>query len=343
MKKVVELFIYQTLLVSFLLLPLNLAHSQEQLSLGAMKSLYKRPSSVPFPKANQPNPARIKLGKMLFFDPRLSGSNIMSCATCHNPSLSWGDGLPLGVGHGHKKLDRKTPTVLNQAWSELQFWDGRAASLEEQALSPIESKVEMNQNLDELEKELKAIKGYKMPFRKAYPGLGINRVTIGKALAAFQRTIVSGESQFDRFIEGERGAISRSALHGFILFNNKAGCFECHSGWNFTDSSFHDIGLKSKDLGRGKILPQLELMKHAFKVPTLRNIAQRSPYMHDGSLNSLEEVIDFYDRGGDKKRVSLSDLIRPLKLTKKEKKNLLIFLKTLTGKDALVSLPILPR
>jgi cytochrome c peroxidase len=310
--------------------------------LKELKKMYERPASVPHPEDNQPNAARVKLGHMLFFEPRLSGSKVMSCATCHNPSLGWEDGLPLGVGHGHKQLGRKSPTVLNLAWAPRLFWDGRAASLEEQALGPIESEGEMNMPLEGAVKTLKGIKGYKKYFESAYPGEGISTKTIAKAIASYERTVVSEVAPFDKWLKGDNTAISKAAVRGFKVFNGKAKCNTCHSGWSFTDHSFHDIGVKGSDLGRGKLL-KLQSMQFAFKTPGLRNINERGPYMHNGTEKTLMEVVEFYNRGGDAKRPSLSSNITKLKLSRREKKDLVAFMNTLTSADKPVVLPVLPQ
>lgn len=309
----------------------------------ATKDLYKRPSGVPYPKGNAPSPARESLGKKLFFDPRLSGSNWISCASCHNPGLAWGDGLPKALGDGMKPLERRTPTILNLAWAELIQWDGRADSLEAQALMPLSSTVEMNMPHDKLAAKVSSIPGYAKLFEAAYPGEGVSPETIGKALAAYERTIVSGTAPFDRFIQGDGKAISPAAARGFALFNGKALCSRCHSGWRFTDDSFHDIGVLSPDLGRGALLPDIEVLQHAFKTPTLRNIDQRAPYLHNGSEATLEAVIEFYNVGGKAKRPQQAEDVRPLGLTAQEKADLVAFLKTLTSVDQPVELPVLPR
>jgi cytochrome c peroxidase len=309
----------------------------------ATKDLYKRPSSVPYPKDNVPSLARESLGKKLFFDPRLSGSNWISCASCHNPGLAWGDGLPRALGDGMKPLERRTPTILNLAWAELIQWDGRADSLEAQALMPLSSTAEMNMPHDKLVAKVGSIPGYAKLFEAAYPGEGISPQTIGKALAVYERTIVSGTAPFDRFIQGDSKAISPAAVRGFALFNGKALCSRCHSGWRLTDDSFHDIGVMSQDLGRGALLPDIDVLQHAFKTPTLRNIDQRAPYMHNGSEATLEAVIEFYNLGGKAKRSQQAEDVRPLGLTTQEKADLVAFLKTLTSVDAPVELPVLPR
>lgn len=304
------------------------------------KPAYQRPKAIPFPAENPFSADKLQLGELLFFEPRLSGSNYISCASCHNPALSWGDALPTGIGHGMTILGRRTPTILNLAWAELLMWDGRKSSLEDQALGPIAAKVEMNQDLKALVAEIAEIDEYVARFDKAFPGEGVTAANIGKAIATYERTIVSGTAPFDRWISGDEEAISASAKRGFLLFNTKANCAACHSGWNFTDNSFHDIGLKSPDLGRYEHLP-LTSMKYAFKTPTLRDAERRAPYMHDGSIESLEGVVRHYDTGAIA-RESLSPEIRQLGLTDAEVKDLVEFMLTLNGDDQPVQVPRLP-
>ncbi len=309
---------------------------------SAWKSKYLRPGSVPFPAGNLLTKPRELLGRTLFFDPRLSSSKFISCASCHNPGFSWSDGLPTSAGCGMHQLCRKTPSILNLAWADLLFWDGRAASLEEQALGPIASPTEMNLPLDGLVRRVDGIAGYRRMFACAYPGQKITAEAIARALATFERTVVSGVAPFDKWISGDNSAISESAQRGFDLFNTKAACQKCHTGWNFTDNGFHDTGVGDQDKGRGADLP-LEAMQHAFKTPTLRNSDRRSPYMHDGSEQSLEDVIDLYDRGGRVKRPSLAPEMVPLHLTKLEKSDLMAFLASLSSDDKPVEIPVLPR
>lgn len=312
--------------------------------LEALKAKYRRPASAPHPADNAPSEARVRLGLTLFFDPRLSGSGVMACATCHNPGLSWADGLDRAVGHGMKTLPRRTPTILNVAWAEALFWDGRASTLEEQALGPIASPDEMNQPLEGLVPKLSAIPEYAPQFEAAYPGEGISNATVAKAIASFERTVVSGRAPFDAWIEGDEGAIGADAKQGFVVFNGKARCSTCHSGWRFTDDSFHDIGVRGDDdRGRGAVLEDIEAVQFAFKTPTLRNVDRRAPYMHDGSEKALEDAIDLYDRGGRVQRASLSREIVPLELTEQESGQLVAFLRTLTSDDAPVAIPRLPR
>lgn len=306
-------------------------------------SLYKRPKDTPFPEGNAFSKAREDLGRTLFFDTRLSSSDFISCGTCHNPAYSWGDGLGKGIGHGMKQLGRRTPTILNLAWGQPMFWDGRADGLEEQALGPIASAGEMNLPLEELESKVRGIGGYKELFAKAYPGEAIDRKTIAKAIATFERTVVSGEAPFDRWVKGDEKAVSDSAKRGFVLFNEKANCAVCHSGWRFTDDGFHDIGVPGQDIGRGNVLKEIDSVYFAFKTPTLRNVDHRAPYLHDGSEKNLVDLIEFYNQGGKEKRPSLSEEVKVLNLTADEKADLLAFLKSLTSTDKSIAIPVLPR
>ena len=322
-------------------LPLPALVAQEE-TISALKAQYVRPDDVPYLNENPYSPERHRLGEALFFDPRLSGSNAMSCSSCHNPSFAWGDGLDKGIGQGHKPLDRRTPTILNLAWTDKMMWDGRFSQLEGQALGPIGNEAEMHQDLAQLAEKIKGIPGYAQLFEKAYPGEKVTNEGIAKAIAIYERGLVSDKAPFDLWIAGDEDALTEDAVKGFALFNAKARCALCHSGWRFTDDSFHDIGLTSDDIGRGKYL-KLKSQQFAFKVPTLRNAVERAPYMHDGSQKNLRTVVEFYDRGGDVKRESLSGLMRPLNLTAAEKKQLLEFLKSLSSNDKPVVFPKLPR
>jgi cytochrome c peroxidase len=312
----------------------------EPLTLEQMKALYVRPVEIPFPADNPYSVDKAKLGEMLFFDPRLSGANYISCATCHNPSFSWSDGLPRGIGHGMTVLGRRTPTILNEAWSELLMWDGRKDNLEDQAIGPVSTPTEMNQDIDKLVDKLGAIDGYRREFARVFPGEGLTVANIAKALATYQRTIVSGTAPFDKWIDGDERAISDSAKRGFVLFNAKGNCAACHSGWNFTDGSFRDIGLPDSDVGRANILA-LPSMVHAFKTPTLRDIDRRAPYMHDGSQPTLAAVIEHYDHGVVQRPSVPEELAPQLHLSAEEKADLVAFLETLTGEAPPVHVPVL--
>ena len=317
--------------------------SAERLASEPFLAGYARPASTPFPEDNRYTPEREALGRTLFFDPRLSGSGWISCASCHNPGLSWGDGLPRAIGHGMKTLGRRTPTILNLAWGQAFFWDGRADTLEAQALGPIQAAGEMNLDLSSMIARIDGIPSYKALFAKAYPGEPVAPETVAKAIATFERGVVSPDAPFDRWVAGDDAAISAEAKRGFVVFNTKAACAKCHSGWRFTDDSFHDIGVAGDDLGRGALLKDIPAVQHAFKTPTLRDADRRGPYMHDGSIATLEAVVDFYDRGGLAARPSLSNDLKPLGLTPEEKRQLLAFMRTLTSPDRPVQVPALPR
>ena len=312
-------------------------------SMPGHRDEYRRPASVPYPEDNQPTPDRERLGRTLFFDPRLSGSGWISCGSCHNPGFSWSDGLPRAIGHGMQTLGRRTPTILNLAWAPALFWDGRAESLEEQALGPIQAPGEMNLSLDAMVWRLREIGGYRPLFERAYPGEPIAAETVAKAIATFERSVVSAQAPFDRWIAGDERAIPPSARRGFTLFNEKAHCSVCHAGWRFTDDGFYDIGMDATDIGRGKVTPKIELTHYAFKTPTLRNVALRAPYLHDGSAANLQAVIELYNRGGAVHRPSVSPEIKPLNLTEGEVQDLIAFMQTLTSQDAETRIPALPR
>jgi cytochrome c peroxidase len=316
----------------------------EDVPIEELKARYRRPATLPFPKGNPYSEAKAELGKLLFFDPRLSGSGMLSCASCHNPALGWTDGLPRGMGHGMRELRRRTPTVMDMAFGAAFMWDGRAVSLEQQALLPITSPDEMNMPVERLEATVRAIDGYRPYFAAAFPEGGIDAETIALALATYERTLVSGPAPFDRWIEGDETAIPEAAKRGFALFNTKARCAKCHAGWRLTDDSFHDIGLPGPDLGRGEHVPaSVTIMQRAFKTPTLRNVTRGGPYMHDGSMADLDAVLDHYEDDDLVRRPSLSPEMRPVDLLAEEREALVAFLETLESAPQEVTLPVLPR
>jgi cytochrome c peroxidase len=298
---------------------------------------------VEHPVDNPMTPEKVELGKMLYFDTRLSGTERVSCATCHNPSFGWGEGVALSVGVGDQLLGRHSPTVLNAAYYTHQFWDGRAATLEEQAKGPITSKVEMNADPDVVVKRLQGIPDYAERFQQVF-GEPVSFDNIAKAIATYERTVVRGDSAFDRWAAGDDAAMSEEAKRGYQLYTTKALCITCHSGPNFSDSKFHNIGVKGSgttDKGRFDVTKNPADLG-AFKTPTVRNAALTAPYMHDGSIATLEELVEHYDKGGEAVP-NKSPLMVPLKLTAQEKADLVAFMKALTGAPmADQTLPELP-
>lgn len=304
---------------------------------------YQRPEGIPSPSSNPLTAEKAALGKTLFFDTRLSRNSDMSCATCHQPDKRWRDDRMIPLGAEDISHARRTPTVLNSAWLSTLMWDGRAASLEAQAELPITTAHEMNYEMTALVERLKTVRGYRERFSQAFNDDAITAERVSKALASFQRTLVSSQAPFDRWVAGDEKAISESAKRGFEIFNGKAQCAACHKSWRFTDDSFHDIGLPTDDLGRGNHVPEeVTIMQHAFKTPSLRDLSLNGPYMHDGSMNSLDEVITHYEEGGIQ-RDSLSPEMQPFELTEVEKKQLVEFLETLVGPALEFEPPRLPE
>ncbi|MCC7059281.1 MAG: c-type cytochrome [Burkholderiaceae bacterium] len=306
----------------------------------ALKAAYRRPATVPFPKDNPYTFEKATLGKMLFFEARLSRDNNLSCASCHNPSFGWQVPFAKAIGAGGKPLGRKSPTTINHAWGGTFFWDGRAESLEAQARGPIEAPVEMDLPMAVAVKRLSAIDGYRQAFARAFPKDGLTESTVLKAIATFERTIVTGDTPFDRWVRGDAKAMSESAVRGFRVFNGKAACNQCHTGWNFTDDRFHDIGLASKDPGRGQVTGKAVDML-AKRTPGLREIAARAPYMHDGSLETLEAVMAHYATGGIR-RPTLAPQMKPFEMSAQDLKDLVEFMRSLSSSGTAVAMPNLP-
>ncbi len=334
---------YLRLLISLAALMLfpSFLKAEEHISL---RDQYKRPLTIKFPKTAPYSPQLVTLGKMLFFDTRLSGKNNLNCASCHNPSFGYEVPVKTPIGATLTPLKRQAPSLLNMAWVAPLFWDGRADTLEEQAAGPISHPDEMDGNFYIIVKRLKASAEYRNYFRYLFPKSGITRENILKAIATYERTIVSDWAPFDKWIEGDETAISDAAKRGFVIFNGAGKCATCHQGWNFTDNKFHDIGLpiKNGDKGRGALEPDNIYAQHAFKTPTLRNLSYRAPFMHDGSLKKLEDVIDHYISGVID-RPSASPLIGNVPLSVAQKFDLVAFLKSLSADRQDVSMPILPN
>jgi cytochrome c peroxidase len=257
---------------------------------------------VVHPADNAYSKAKSELGRTLFYDPRLSGTGQMSCVSCHDPDLGWGDGRRVSFGHKVQQLQRNTPTILNSAYSTVLFWDGRAASLEEQALGPIGNPNEMHGDVHEVSARIAAVPEYKAMFKEAFGSEEITPENIGKAIACFERTIIAGSSKFDYFLKGRPNALNDSAIRGLHLYRTAARCMNCHSGPEMSDHKFHNIGISHygkpglEDKGRYNITKKPEDMG-AFKTPGLRNVTRSAPYMHHGRFD-LSEVVHLYNGGG---------------------------------------------
>ena len=330
---------------------------------GGLKKTYPAmvvPADNPVP-ADPKNDLRVELGRLLFFDPVLSGANDVSCATCHHPDLGFSDGRGLSMGKGGKGLGaeraggeiikRGAPSLWNATYSHKQFWDGRAENLEEQAKGPITNEHEMAQNSDELIKELKNIPTYVQKFDAAFNGKDGSALTfdnVAKAVATFERTLTANNSPFDKFVNGDHGALTAAQKRGFNLFRSgKTRCFECHGVPTFANRDFKIIGVpeldgQEKDFGRFDVTKG-EGNKFAFKVPTLRNVALNAPYMHNGRFKTLEEVLDFYAAGGGSgvgnPVPGLDDKIHAYSISKEEKADLIAFLNALTDETNLPAFP----
>jgi cytochrome c peroxidase len=288
---------------------------------------------VQFPRENPYTPEKAELGKLLYFDKRLSKDGTVSCATCHDPKFAFTDGKAVSNGIGGQKGGRSAPTVINRAYSLAQFWDGRAKSLEEQAKGPMANPIEMGNTHGGVVGNLKAIAGYRPLFVKAFGTAEIDIDHVAMAIATFERTVLSGNSPYDRYKAGNKKAMSATQVRGLNVYFNKAKCDQCHEGTNFTTNAYHNLGVgtdrPNPDAGR------FDFTKDpadwgAFKTPTLRDISRTAPYMHDGSLKTLEEVVDYYDKGGIKNK-NLDERIKPLNLTPQEKADLVAFMKALDG------------
>ena len=323
---------------------------------------------IVIPRENPQTPAKIELGKKLFFDRRLSGDGTMSCATCHDPKQGYSDGLPISLNYPTTRNWRNSPTLINVALQHHLFHDGRATTLEEQALFPMMSAFEMNQNLDFVEEEIRSVPEYVAEFTQVFGDPETSRARIAMAIAAFERTLVSRNAPLDRFLGGDTTALSPEAIQGYKIFTGKGRCSDCHHGSNLADDRFFALQVKenpehlkdpriaatrrfvakifgfaeyrtlAEDPGRYLITKDPKDWK-AFKTPTLREIAATGPYMHNGIYTTLAEVIDFFDAGGGEGNTALI----PLQLTSMEKEQLRIFLEEgLTGEPTRFTYPKIP-
>ncbi|MCS7215221.1 MAG: cytochrome c peroxidase [Thermodesulfovibrio sp.] len=322
---------------------------------------------IPVPKNNPMTQEKIELGKKLFFDRRLSGDGTTSCASCHDPEKAFTDASEISLSYPTTRNFRNAPTLINSAYAKYLFWDGRAKTLEEQAEFPIMSPFEMNQNLDFVEEEIRIIPEYREAFKRIF-GQDVNIKLIAKAIAAFERTLISKNAPIDRYLKGDKNALSSEAKKGFEIFKGKGKCIECHYGAYLSDQKFHALMIPEnpkyanedkfivtrryvakinkypdymnikEDLGRYFKTKKQKDYK-AFKTPTLREVAKTAPYMHNGIFKSLDEVIEFFNKGGGKG----NKVLKPLNLTEEEKRALKTFLvEALSGEDLKIKPPDIP-
>lgn len=298
---------------------------------------------VPDPRYNRTNNKKADLGRRLFFDKRLSKDGTVSCASCHHPSLGFSNAQRFSPGIDGQVGTRNSPTIYNVAYATELFWDGRSKTLEHQAIAPIINPIEMGNTIGELTKTVNALQDYRTLFREAFDDpRKIMELEIAKAIAAFERTILSGDAPYDRFKAGDQGALSAEARRGLAVFEGRGRCVLCHAGANFTDGRFHNIGVgtgdEDVDVGRMTVTEN-ENDWAKFRTPMLRNIAVTGPYMHDGSLTSLEEVVTHYVKGGIPNK-NLDPLYRPLDLTEKEQADLVTFLEEGLTREIEIPIPI---
>ncbi len=296
----------------------------EDLSLGT-------PGPVPYPANNPYSKAKADLGKLLFADGRLSKTGATPCTWCHEPDRGFGDGRTISIGDTKEALNRHSPSLYNVGYSERLFWDGRTSNLEEQAIMPIEHPKEMDMDLKKLPAKLVKA-GYETQFNKAF---GTNEITaerIAMALATYERTITQNNTPFDHWLKGEKEAMSKDAIAGLTIFKTKGQCITCHAGPHFslaytkTGPAYKNTGVYQSpvldpDPGRMAIEKANPELKDAFKIPSLRGVGRSEPFMHNGSIPTLEEVVEFYNRGGDNGK------LKKLNLTATEQKQLVEFLR----------------
>jgi len=292
------------------------------------------PVGFPYPNIpsdNKPTLNRIALGEKLFFDPILSRDSSISCGSCHLPGLKFTDGVALSLGISGRHAMRNAMTILNVAYQPYSFWDGGVPNLEQQVLAPIENPNEMDFDVNLAVERLRNNKDYVADFQKSY-SLEPSVYTLTRAIACYERTLFTGKSKYDRFVyEGDSFALNTSEKNGMIMFfNEEADCFHCHVDYNFTDFSFQNNGLYSvyPDSGRARITGNASDVGK-FKVPSLRNVELTAPYMHDGSIATLEEVVEHYNSGGQP-HPNKSNVVRPKNLSPQQKQDLVNFLKALT-------------
>ena len=360
---------------------LSKSENHETLKVRLPMGLDKGAAGIVIPEDNPLTRAKIELGRQLYFDPRLSRDGTVSCASCHHPDKGYAFDTQFGVGVKGQEGGRNSPVSYNRILSGPQFWDGRADSLEAQAVGPIANPIEMGFTHDECVERLETIEGYRIQFEKIFPDSGVTIDNVGKAIASFERVVVTGpspadyyepvllvESQFpelvkdleafeeedpdsfDFYVEAvensEKNPMSEAAIRGRkLFFDKRSNCSTCHTGANFSDEQYHNLGVgmdtEKPDLGRFDQTKE-DKDRGAFKTPTIRNVALTAPYMHDGSQKTLEEVVEWYAKGGHAND-HLSDKVKKLDLTDQEKSDLVAYMKALTGEFTSVCQDRLPK
>lgn len=311
-----------------------------------------------YPKDNPYQADKEKLGKLLFFDPRMSVSRQIACASCHDPELGWGDGKRVAYGHDRLNGKRNAMTILNTAFYDKLFWDGRANSLEHQSGFPVQDRVEMNHDLKAMVKNIKKISGYKPLFAKAFGSSEVNLDRIQKAIATFERGITSTKSRFDAFVKGNKTILKDDEVMGLHLFRTKARCINCHNTPLFSDNKFHNdgqalLGTKFEDLGLYNVTKNLKDVG-AFRTPSLRETNITGPWMHHGNFPSIKDVIEFYNLGNpvvqqralkvpDSLKTPKSPILRKLNLSLKEQDQLEAFLRSISTQVNKINPPVLPQ
>ena len=315
---------------------------------------------VEFPADNLYSVDKALLGKTLFYDPRLSGSNQIACASCHDPELGWTDNKTLSFGHDRQLGSRNAMTIMNIAFAKSLFWDGRAESIEKQSHMPIEDQKEMNEHIDIATEKIAKIKGYEELFEKAFGSKSITKDKIGKAIATFERTLISPQSKFDKFIDGQSALFSDDEVIGLHLFRTKAQCMNCHNSGYFSNNQFENngtslLGSRQQDLGRYLVTKDLKDVGK-FRVPSLREVTRTGPWMHNGAFTPLRDVLTFYSNGNPeppKKKSTVhegitltsqkSEMLKFLDLSSQEITQLEAFLHTLSTRNQRITPPVLPK
>ena len=310
------------------------ARSIADTRLATAKAAFRTAAPMPVEEKIAERDATWRLGRMLFNDPGLSASGHSACAICHQAGHGWSNSEPRAIGDGGHMLAFKSPTLLDVGTLDRFGWTGRFASVAAVTTFAITSPTNMGLPLSDATDRLRRNAAYAEPFKAAFGSDGIDDGRILRALGAYVSSL-RADTPFDHWVAGDQAAIGDDAKRGFAIFTGKGRCAECHSGASLTDGSYHDIGSSTDDLGRGKTFKTSVKLQYAFKTPSLRGVADRAPYLHDGSRATLKDVVDLYDRGGIE-RPSRADVIRPLHLSANEKADLVAFLKTLSGQTRYV-------